>query len=254
MADEPKVEAEAGARPEWLPEQFKEPEALVRSYEESRSEMNRMRQQMESDRAQFASALEAMEAQRPTAPAPSGDGNDFDPLMAAYSAAYETGDTAAMLRLSADFGAKPVIAAVGQLLDERFSQLQPAIQQQQVAQRESTIRMAEDVVGRTLGPEAYQELLPKMSELIQSNPHYLPATGNVDTYAKSIMDVAKLAQHETLVKQNAELQAERAEKLAAATLTGAGRGSVYTPDQQKAEFERIKNTETGSYGQLVRGG
>lgn len=252
MADEPVVEAEGKApegKPAWLPDRFETPEALAKGYEESQAEMNRLRAASEQERTQFAAALEAM--QTPTPQAPSNNG--FDPDVAAYNDAYERGDTAAMLRIQAQAAAKEVVPAVAQLIDARLGEMTPAIEAQQAHVRESSIRMAEDVVTRNLGPDVYQELLPTIRTLIADHPNYLPQSASVEGYAAAILDVAKLAQHDALIADNARLQAEITEKTNAQLLTGGGNRSVYTPDQQKAEFERIKNTPAGSFSEALRG-
>lgn len=251
MADEPAVEAEVKTpegKPAWLPERFETPEALAKGYEESQAEMNRLRAASEQERTQFAAALEAMQA--PAVVTPTGG---FDPDVAAYNDAYERGDTAAMLRIQAQAAAKEVVPAVAQLIDARLGEMTPAIEAQQAHVRESSIRMAEDVVTRKLGPDVYQELLPTIRTLIADHPNYLPTSASVEGYAAAIMDVAKLAQHDTLIADNARLQAEITEKTNAQLLSGGGNRSVYTPDQQKAEFERIKATPAGSFSEALRG-
>jgi hypothetical protein len=105
---------------------------------------------------------------------------------------------------------------------------------------------------RQLGPDRYQEMLPVIRELVADNPHYLPTNGTVEGYAQAINAVVKLAEHDQLQRRVAELEQERAEKLAAQTVTGAGRGSIYTEDEQEAMRQRIRNAPERSVGALFR--
>ena len=182
MADEIAVEPE---RPEWLPEQFKAPEALVQSYEESRREMDRLRSQLEQERAQMAQERDAFTTALSSVPAPVSQpiGMQDDPLAGAYQRAYEEGDAAAMLRLGAQYSMQPMVEAVGKLMDDRFNTITPALEAQQAAQREATIRMAEDRVARELGPENYEALREDISRVASANPNYIPTVGTVETYA-----------------------------------------------------------------------
>ncbi len=241
--------------PDGWPENFKSPEDLLRSYNELRPEMNRLqtREQelvglIEEQDRHYQEQMAAMN----TPPAQS-IGID-DPLALQYQQAAENGDYGAMLRIQAEAAARPMLAAVEQVIDQRFQQVQPAIEAQQAAQREASIRMAEGLVERDLGPERYRELLPAIQSLVADHPEYLPAANSVEGYAQSIIAVAKLAEHATLQTRVQELEAERAEKLAAQTVSGAGRGSVYSQDEQAAMRDRIFKADDRSWSSVARGG
>lgn len=240
----------APERPEWLEDRYQTAEDQAKAYSEARAEMNRMRSTMEQERSTMAAALERIEAQT-QAPAPVQVQPSDDPAILAYQRAYEEGDAQAMLRLGAQFTQGPLVEAVGRLLDDRFEKIQPALEATNAAQREAQIRMAEDIVARQIGPEKYQELLPQISSALQDHQHWLPQVATTDGYANAILDVAKLVEHDTLTKTVAELEAERAEKMAAQTVAGAGRGSVYSRDQQQAEVDRIKAAPTDSYASMM---
>lgn len=235
-------------RPAWLPENFKTPEDLAKAYDESRKEMNRAQTERDQERQQFAAALEAMEQRRPVITPQNGD----DPNLAAFTQAIESGDAAAMFRIQTEAAAAKTTERMEKLLEEKFGNIQPVLDQQQQAQREASIRMAEDVVARNLPDGQYAELLPEISKAVQEHPHYLPAQASVEGYAAAILDVAKLVQHDKLQAQITALETERAEKLQAQTVQGAGRPSAFSEDEQKAEFERIKNTKTGSFAEVMR--
>ncbi len=250
---------DGGAVGAWEPppglEQFKTPEDLAKSYMELRPEMDRMRSEMERERQQFAETLSSLNDVRET-PAPNGNGQpQFDPSVAAWGNAIEQGDYAQAMQIAQQSMQQPLVAAVGNLLDERFQQLQPAMQAQEAAQRQTMIQMAEDLVARTLGPEQYEALLPAIKEQVAANPHYLPAASSVEGYRDAILNVAKLADYDAQRARVEAFEQDRAEKLSAATMTGSGRvAQVATGDVAKQEFDRIKNTPTGSYSELMNRG
>lgn len=242
-----------GAIAAWTPpeglEQFKSPDDLAKSYQELRPEMDRLRSQLEAERAQFAETLAELEQTRQ--PVQQQTAGQFDPTVAAYADAMDRGDYQTAMQIQQQAMLQTMTGAVGQVLDERFKQFEPVLEQQTKAQREASIRMAEDLVSRQLGPDRYTELLPKISELAE---RYLPAQGSVESYRDAILDMAKLASYEDQERQITEFQQERAEKLAAQTVTGSGRGvQVATGDAAQQEFDRIKNATTGSYSELMNG-
>ncbi len=249
MADEPTPQDAPPERPEWLPEQFQTPEALAESYQNLRAESDRMRNEMQRDRESFTAALETFQ-QQPAPPPPNGP-QTYDPAMSAYAAAYENGDIQGMLAAQAQYTLNPTIEAVGRLIDEKLSAITPAVQQAQAAQREHDLRLAEGLVERQLGPERYLELLPRIRELAADNPNYLPTSTSVEGYAASIMNIAKLAEHDTMQRRITEFEQERQEKLGAQTLTGGYNRPTVDPDAARADFERVKNTSTGSFEEMM---
>lgn len=249
MADE---NQETPERPEWLEQRFESVDAQAQAYAESRKEMDRMRSQMEMERQQYSAALEAIETRAQQQPPAQQEiqSQGYDPMAAAYERAYAEGDVNAMLRIQTDFSTKNTVDAVGRLLDERLSALQKPVEANAAAMRNSQIMMAEEMVRRQIGSEKYQELYPRISELVQDHPNFLPAEASIEGYATAITDLAKLAEHDTLNSRIASLEAERAEKLQAQTVPGAGIRSAFTPDQQAAEWERIKNAPNDSYAAM----
>ena len=255
MADEPAVTPETPPgeeRPSWLLDRFESPEAQAQAYAESQAEMNRMRSQMEQERQSFTSALEGMQQQAP-APPQFGNGQQaFDPALSAYTQAWEAGDAQGMLAAQAAYVQAPVIDAVGRLIDEKLSAITPAVQEAQAQARQQNIMLAEGLVERELGAERYNAIKGRVSEIVASDPlRWLPAGQSSETYKTAIIDVVKLAEHDSLQRQVVELQQERADKLAAQTLSGGYNRPQGNPDADKAEFERIKNTKTGSFQELM---
>jgi hypothetical protein len=257
MADEEKQQEDA--RPEWLPDNFQTPEALAESYAQLRPEMDRMRSQFESERQQFQEILtqqqqqfESLAAQQ-QAPQQASELAMANPLVDAFGRGYEEGDPARMLQAAAQYTQQPLIEAVGRLMDEKLSALSPQMQQQQAFQREANLRMAEANYAARIGHEQYQQLMPAISNVLSANQNWLPENGTVEGYEAAIDNAAKLAQHDSLVSRLAAAEQERNEKLAAQTLSGAGRGSVYTQDEQEAMRDRIRNADNTSYAQLRQG-
>lgn len=244
---------ETPERPEWLLDRYQNAEEQARAYAESQAEMHRMRQQMEQERASFTQALEGLQQAEPPQHAQvPGQQQAFDPAMSAYAMAYESGDIQGMLAAQAQYTMQPTIEAVGRLIDEKLGQITPAVQQAQAAQREHDLRLAEGLVERTLGPDQYAELLPRIRELAADHPNYLPQQTSVEGYRDAILNIAKLAQHDILARENEQLRQEQAEKRAAQTLTGGFNRSPADMDAAKAEFERIKGTQTGSFSELMQ--
>lgn len=250
MADEVVV-VESDGRPEGLPEKFKTVEDMATSYAAAEAQMHRQTQQIEQERAQFQAALQAQTEQQQQRPIIQADG-EFDPDVAAYEQAYERGDTAAMLRISTQMSAKATVPAVAQLLDQWKGEFAPTIEAQQSAIRQSQIEAAEGQVSRLIGEDEYKALVPKLRELISDHPNYLPPSASPEGYANAILDVVKIARYDQLVQSNEELTAERNEKLAAQQLGNGGNRSIYTKDEQEAFVERIKNTPTGSFDEIMR--
>jgi hypothetical protein len=252
MADE----EQGNGRPDWLPEQFESPEAFAASYAELRPEMNRMQASLEQERAQFQEILAQQQQQFESLVAeqrqPSQQQNLAlaDPLVGAFGRGYEEGDPQVMLQAAAQYTQQPLIEAVGKLIDEKLSTLNPALQQQQAFQREANLRMAEANYAAKIGHEEYQQLMPSISQVLSQNTNWLPENGTVEGYEIAIDNAAKLAQHDSLASRLKAIEAEQREKLAAQTLTGAGRGSVYSEDEAEAIRNRIRGAESSSYAQL----
>jgi hypothetical protein len=257
MADE---ETTSEDRPAWLPENFQTPEALAESYAQLRPEMDRMRSQFETERQQFQEILtqqqqqfESLAAQQQRAPQQASELAISNPLVDAFGRGYEEGDPARMLQAAAQYTQQPLIEAVGRLMDEKLSALSPQMQQQQAFQREANLRMAEANYAARIGHEQYQQLMPAISNVLSQNQNWLPENGTVEGYEAAIDNAAKLAQHDSLVTRLEAAERERSEKLAAQTLSGAGRGSVYTEDEQEAMRNRIRNADSSSYAQVRQG-
>jgi hypothetical protein len=243
-------------RPDDWPDQFTDPSALLKAYNDMRPEMNRaqsreqeLTQMLAQQDADYRAQLEALS----TPPPPASNGQSFDPYVARFTQAAEQGDWAAMMAAQTEMTAANIVPIISQQLQNQFEQFAPTLEATQAAQRESMIRMAEDLVARDLGPDRYTELLPAIREVVADHPNYLPSSGSVEGYRESIMAVARLAEHGVLQQRVADLEQERNEKLAAQTLSGAGRGSIYSPDEQEQIRQRISGATSNSYESMMRG-
>lgn len=243
MADEPEIIVE---EPRKYAGKYDSPEALESAYSEVQAEMNRMRSQSEQERAQFAAALEAIPAQQE--PRQQSNGG-FDPDVAAYEQAYERGDTASMLRIQGEIAARAVVPAVSQIIDSKMSEMTPAIEASQAANRQAAIERAEAQVAEVIGADTYRELLPTLRTLIADKPNYLPSAASSEGYAEAILDVVKIAQHDKLVSDKTRLEQEIAEKQSAQIVSGGGSRSVYTQDEQAAFVQAVKDTKLGTFAE-----
>ncbi len=237
-------------RPEWLLPKYDSVDAQAQAYAESQAEMNRMRSQMEQERQSFTAALEGFQ-QQPAPPPQQFNGQQYDPALSAYTQAWEQGDVQGMLAAQAQYTMNPTIEAVGRLIDEKLGSLTPAVEQAQAAMRESNLRLAEGLVERELGPERYTALIPKVSEMVASDRSLMPDLPSVEAYRDRILFLARNAEHEQLMRENEAFRQEQQDKRNAQTLSGGYNRPAGDPDADRAEFERIKNTPTGSFAELL---
>ena len=193
-----------------------------------------MRSQFESERQQFQEILtqqqqqfESLAAQQ-QAPQQQSELAMANPLVDAFGRGYEEGDPARMLQAAAQYTQQPLIEAVGRLMDEKLSALSPQMQQQQAFQREANLRMAEANYAARIGHEQYQQLMPAISNVLSANQNWLPG----ERHRRGLRGgdrqrrQARPARLARLAPRGGGAGAH--EKLAAQTLSGAGRGSVYT--------------------------
>lgn len=252
MPDDPAVSAEATPPepPRKYAGKYESVDALEQGYTEANAEMNRIRQQADAERAQFTQAIEVIQAQ--ATPAPTAQ-QSFDPDVAALTAAYEAGDMAAIMSINARAAAREIVPAVAEIMDKMKGEFNPVIEAQQANVRQALVAQAEGKVARSIGETEYEALRPALNAMVADNPQFLPAAASVEGYEQAIMSLVKIAQHDTLASRVAELEQERADKLAAQPVTGGGLRSIYTADQQAAEVERIKAVPSGTFSELLNG-
>jgi hypothetical protein len=261
MADELETqEVEQGERPDWLPENFRSPEALVESYKEAQraltalQEENKERErailnlgeQIEELRAQLEET-QAQTAQQPTNPLAEAPDLSFDPLYHAYEQAYMEGDAQKLFLLT------------------RFMQYQAAQEvakqqgENQGAQRaldpHTQAKLIDNFVAEEVGPE-WQETKPLVGRLIEENPQLAPQ----DDWSiqDTVRHLALLAKMAPAVYQGGEGAARRNDeaqqaKRIAQTLRASGINvqSVTPSERAKQIWNQIKNADLGSWSVIV---
>lgn len=245
--DTPQEGVDTGSgRPEWLPDQFKDPTSLVKSYEESRKEMDRLRSQLDEERTQFAAALERIEQN--TTPAPQ---TGYDPqtnqLLAAFQQAVENQDAAAMLSIQLALNQQ----ATAQVIDEKIKGLSPQLEQQQQADRDIAFQIAQDRVARQYG-DNWQELAPEVNSWLHEHASWLPTVNSPDAFEQVIREGVTAIEGRKAAEALAALEADRAAKLSAATATASGGARFPTAtDEKKQAWDAIKGADIGSYSQIA---
>lgn len=233
-------------RPEWLPDNFKSPEDLAKSYDETRREMDRLRSQLDQERNQFSEALTRIEAQTAVQPQPAGGSTD---LLAAYQQAVAEGDAAAQLAITLQLNQQIVTDA----LDARFKDIGPKLDQGSKADQELAFRMAEERVEREFG-DAWEGLAPGVDKLLKERPHWIPKEATVDGYLGVLREAASLVRAEKVLADQQSAERDRAAKLSAQTAgsSGVSRFPIVT-DEKKQAWQEIKDAPTGSFSEISKG-
>jgi hypothetical protein len=248
--NEQKPEGTDDGRPEWLPENFKDAEAFRKSYDEQRKEMDRLRNQADEERAQFAAALERIEA-APPAPAPAQTGLDpqTTQLLHAYQQAVENQDAATMLSIQLALNQQ----STAQVIDERLSKLTPTLDTQAQADRNIAFELAQERVAKRYGDQ-WSELQPEVDAWLREHPAYLPVVNDPAQFEAVIAEGAQVIVNAKRAEEFARFEADRQAKLGSQTATGVGQGKYPTAtDDKKQAWTEIAGADIGSYGQM-RGG
>lgn len=232
-------------RPDWLPANFTDGAALAKSYDESRKEMDRLRSELETERTQFAAALDKLEEMQPPQPQPQGDAQT-NALLADYERAVSSGDAAAQLAITLALQTQ----VMDQRLEERFKTLEPKLEGQSKADRDIAFEIAQDRVATGYGDQ-WAGLQPDVQKWLHEHSAWLPTTNSPEAFENVIREAAKTVVNEKAAEQLAELQADRAAKLTAQTATGSGSGRHSTiGDEKKQAWDEVKQADVGSYGQM----
>ena len=239
--------AAADGRPEWLPDNFTRPEDLAKSYSESRKEMDRLRSQLDEERAQFAAALERIESMQQPAPQAQADPQQ-NQLLAAYQNAVEAGDAATMLSIQLALSQQ----ATAQVLESKLGELKPQLEAGSQTDRDIAFRLAEGRVQQQYG-ERWNEIGTDVDKWLKEHPAFLPQVNSPDAWETVIGEAARYVVNEKAAEKLAELERDRAAKLSAQTSTGSASGRFSTlTDEKKQEWEAVKGADTTSYGQIAR--
>jgi len=239
--------AEQDGRPEWLPDQFKTPEDLAKSYDESRREMDRLRSSLDEERQQFAAALERIEAvQQQPAPAEGLDPRT-NQLLTQYQQAVESGDAAAQLAIT--LGLQQDM--MNQALEERFKTLEPKLGEAAQADRTIAFELASERVAKAYGDD-WGELKEPVQAWLREHQSWLPAVNDPNAFEVVIREAASTVVNEKAATRLKELEADRAAKLSAATATGSGQGRFPTAtDDKKQQWQEIKDAPVISYADMM---
>lgn len=244
--------ADTGAgRPDWLEERYQSVEDQAKAYGESRKEMDRLRSQMEEERAQWSAALEQI-SQQQQAPAPQQPGLDpqTNQLLAAYQQAIDSGDAAAQLAIQVALNQQ----ATASLIEERFKEFTPKIEQQQQADRDIAFQIAQDRVARQYG-DKWAELSPEVNKWLHEHASWLPTVNSPEAFEQVIREGAMSIEGAKAAQQLAELEAARNARLSAQTATGGSTTQHPTAtDDKKKAWEEVKNAPVVSYSDLVSRG
>lgn len=235
---------DGSGRPDWLPENFKTAEDLAKSYDESRREMDKLRSERDEERAQFAAALERIEAAQTPAPPAGGDQNQ---LLNAWNQAVEAGDANAQLAISIQLQQQMLTTE----LDKRFEKLTPQLESQSKADRDIAFEIASERVAKQHG-DAWAEIQPEVQAWLKEHQTWLPTTNSPEAFEQVIREGAQIVVNAKAAEQLAAAQKDRDAKLTAQTATSSGSGKFPTAtDEKKAEWDAVKNADVGSYSQLV---
>lgn len=245
--------------PEQVPEQFRNnPSAVFQSYEESRKEMDRLRSQLEEERAQHLEMLTAQQErqQQFTAQqqqqAPQGLDPQTQAQLAAYQQAVESGDATAQLAITLALSQQLNQQAVAAAIDQKLSGFTPELEAQKQVDRDNAFRMAELRVANQYGDQ-WKDIQPEVQKWLHEHPVFLPQVNTIDAFEPVIAEAARSVQNQKAAEELAGIQADRAAKLAAQTATGGGVSKHPTnTDEKKQAWEEVKAAAHVSYADIAR--
>lgn len=233
-------------RPEWLPENFDNPEALVKSYQEAQNKIREQGTQLSALNENYAELATQIEEMRTAPPqAPQQQGPD---LIADYQQAYESGDYMRMLSVQDQLAAMRAQQIVNQALQPFQQQLPTLAEQQKAHAIDYAWNGLKDKYGQDF--EAHREA---MAEAIQQNEYLVPAdSSDPRLIASALENVYKIVNPKAFVEPSPEQQAAQrqadalAMKQQAQSAVGAG-GRPMSPDEASAEWDKIKSAASQPY-------
>jgi hypothetical protein len=247
-------------RPDWLPEQYKSPEAFAeahRSLQERLRQESEERKDLQAQLEQLAEAVQQQQYQQPyEQPA-----DVIDSVAAEISAAREVGDVRRELELQA------------WLQNYTLQQSVSANAADQAAAQEPTLAMQDELIAahhamtmqRTY-PD-WDEYAPKVRDLIQAEPWRLPdsALSDLASTQRALSDAYEVLKARDLLSEQEQLRerglsqadVSRARKLEAQTMEGAS-GRPDEPsrvDRELAEMQMAlrRNSGIAAIKQELRG-
>lgn len=242
---------ESAERPDYLLDKFTSESEQARAYAEAEKEMNRMREEMERDRNQFAQALENMQSlAEPPAPTPQQYNPEHDPLLVQYQSALDQGDARSLLAINLELQRQMTQQAIQESLREGLKEFSGKLDKSQEVDREVALTLATERVAKKY--EDWDELAPQVGSLLQQNSEWIPTQASVEGYEKAISQAARIVAAEKILADNQRQEANRQAKLAAQGLTGDSSRQM-TPEQQAVEWDKIKSINLGGYSGILGG-
>lgn len=229
----PDLEAGTPDRPDWLPDNFNDPADLAKSWKDGQAALTRANQEAAAARA----ALEARQQQETAAQQKQdqqAQQTQDQQLITAEYEAIEQGDYARAAQLRAyrdDLRANAIIEAT------KASQT-PLYDPNDFADRINEKLAAE------FGKDTWNEIAPAVADMAKEFPNLVSENASVTETAKALAVLARAALQG---RTPAVSHDQTAAKLAAQTMTGA---SVRQPAQPDAEWDKIANAGSTSYGAL----
>lgn len=238
VRDNPKEEVEV--RPEWLPENFADPEALVKSYQEAQRKISEL-----GEKAKQVDVLEqnlndlVMQFEQSQQTQPQFDQNTAqERLLEAYES-DPIGTIAYLAGQAAD-------ARVSEALKSQQAQVGPLAQSQSALVADTAFRALE---AQYPNVKDHQE---QMLDVLKAQPWLFPEEAKTSHILaqQSLETIYKLVNPSDFVEQQSLNTTDM--KRQAQTMTGAG-ARPPAPDEDKAYWERIKSAGSTGYEAGLRG-
>lgn len=237
MADDPQIQAdqpEQPERPDWLPDNFKTPEDLAKSYGELQNEFRQTREQLKAQQAQLEEYLAAQEQQQPQQPEV-----PFDQLEAAYQE-NPLGTMAWLAQQAAQ-------AALGNAARQQQEQYAPHLE----TQNHLLAYAAEQMLAQQ--HDDWDEYKTRVGDMIQQDQGLLPesALSSPEATARALDRVYKIVKAEDVMAQAQNLgqsQADqlRQQKMQAQTIAGVA-GRPDAPSDDEEHFARLMAAANKGY-------
>ncbi len=233
-------EGAAEGRPEWLPSEFETPEALAKSYAESRRLIEQRGREANDAIARVEAMQEALSSQQQSTQQAQG-ATEFDRIASDYQDAIESGDYQRALGIQATLTNLQIQQAVAA---QQASFPQPDM--------EIVAEQAEQRLRHKYGDD-YDRLREKTAQVLEARPDLRQDTTTLAGAERAIDTAFKLALSDDLyARQHSDRQkAEQAEmsrqqKLDAQTLTGGG-GRAAPADPQSDLWKSIAGADGGKF-------
>lgn len=246
--DQGALEAEGEERPEWLPTQYRDPEAFRKGWEEQNRTLTQAQQRAaEAERR----ALEAEQRagyyeQQAAQPQQQYDPNT-DPQIMMMAQAFDEGDTARYLALQ----------------DQRFAQIAMAAQQMQAQQAQKPDHLVGDLavgyveqeVARRLGAD-YESLRGDLEQTLQTMPHAVrdPRDDPMGTVEDVVRIAGWIKSEKALAERSEQLntQQQQAQQMKRLSQSAYGGGRVTgTPDARAELIEKFRQVQKTGPGSLA---